>query len=470
MSIYTKVVNSNVKTQSIHTSIEGVVHPIGVAYTFINGQRKKVYPDEDPTSDPTVEYTTAGTHTITLPAGYYKFTIKGAGGGGAAGYTNQSYSAAAGGGGAAYGTFELMLSTQETFTFKCGAGGSPFNVWGQNRVGGSGGNGGQTTLSSNIRGTFITINGGTGGYAYTANGNDRVYPSATAGIGGTYSINLPSGTTQSFTGPTNGTTQVRKSYAYQSVGNGGTINGGIAKAGPVPGQGDYCTSEAVAGGNGYLKIEPAVQYIYTSPITTSITLQPGTYYFEIVGAGGGGLGVTGASHYAYANGGSAASGYGYFTVTTAGTYNIQVGTGGSGQSGSASVTSKGNWVSGNGTASYIIRAADNFNIVTCGGGTGASWHYDGSQSGGEYFNYYGQGGTYSTSLSGNYTLANGANGSGTYSSGDYQFNYPYIYPTYFPVYGIGGYGRRLYGTEATPSEEHNGHAGIGGMLKIYKYS
>ena len=454
----------------VHTFVEGTRHGVGAVYASVNGEMKKIWPDANPTTDPTVEYTTPGTYTITLAPGYYKFTIRGAGGGGSAGYTNQSYSAAAGGGGAAYGTFELLLNVQETFTFKCGSGGAPHNVRGQNRQGGYGGNGGVTTLSSNLRGTFITLNGGNGGYAYTANGNDHIDPAATAGTGGSHSVNLPAGTTQSFSGSTNGTTYTRKGYAAQSVAYGGTINGGSAKAGPVPGQGSYCTSEAVAGGNGYLKIEPAVQYIYTSPITTSITLDPGTYYFEIVGAGGGGLGVTGASKYAYGNGGSAASGYGYFTVNTREAYNIQVGTGGYGQSGSAGVTSTGTWVSGNGTASYIKRASDNFNVVTCGGGTGVSWHYDGSQSGGEYFNYYGQGGTYSTSLSGNYTLANGTGGSGTYSGSDSQFNYPYIYPTYFPVYGIGGYGRRLYGTEATPSEEHNGHAGISGMLKIYKYS
>ena len=472
MSIKVPVVNTlyNIASGNIYTPIEGVVKRVGAIYTPIEGVMKKVWPDENPTSDPTVEYTSPGTYTITLAPGYYKFTIKGAGGGGAAGYTNQSYSAAAGGGGAAYGTFELLLNVQETFTFTCGAGGSPYNVWGQNRAGGSGGNGGQTKLHSNLRGDFIVLNGGTGGYAFTANGNDHIDPSATAGTGGSHSVNLPAGTTQSFSGSTNGTTYTRKGYAAQSVASGGTINGGGAKAGPIPGQGSTCSSEAVAGGNGYLKIEPAVQYIYTSPITTSITLQPGTYYFEIVGAGGGGLGVLGASHYAYGNGGSAASGFGYFTVDTAGTYNVQVGTGGYGQSGSAGVTSTGTFVSGNGTESYIRRAADNFNIVTCGGGTGVSWHYDGDHSGGEYFNYYGQGGTYSTSLSGNYTLANGVGGSGTYSSGDYEFNYPYTYPTYFSVYGIGGYGRRLYGTSTTSSEEHNGHAGISGMVKIYKYS
>lgn len=454
----------------IHTFVEGTRHGVGAVYASVNGEMKKIWPDANPTTDPTVEYTTPGTYTITLAPGYYKFTIRGAGGGGAAGYTNSSYSAAAGGGGAAYGTFELLLNVQETFTFKGGAGGAPFNVWGHNRQGGYGGNGGITTLSSNLRGTFITLNGGNGGYAYTANGNDHIDPSATAGTGGSYSVDLPAGTTQSFSGSTNGTAQIHKSNANQSVGYGGTINGGIAKAGPVPGQGSYCTSEAVAGGNGYLKIEPAVQYIYTSPITTSITLDPGTYYFEIVGAGGGGLGVAGASKYAYGNGGAAASGFGYFTVDTQGVYNIQVGTGGYGQSGSAGVTSKGTWVSGNGTASYIIRAADNFNVVTCNGGTGVSWHYDGTQSGGEYFNYFGTGGTYSTDLTGNYTLANGGSGTGTYSGADDQFNFPAIPPVYFSVYGIGGYGRRLYGTTATPSEEHNGHAGISGMLKIYKYS
>ena len=28
----------------------------------------------------------------------------------------------------------------------------------------------------------------------------------------------------------------------------------------------------------------------------------------------------------------------------------------------------------------------------------------------------------------------------------------------------------LYGTSTTSSEEHNGHAGVNGMLKIYKYA
>ena len=75
MPIYTKVVNSNVKTSSICTSIQGSMRTIGAAYVFVNGQRKKLYPDYDPTSDPTVEYTSAGTYTVTLPPGYYKFTI-----------------------------------------------------------------------------------------------------------------------------------------------------------------------------------------------------------------------------------------------------------------------------------------------------------------------------------------------------------------------------------------------------------
>lgn len=475
MSIKVPIVSSmcNVPADSSHgiyTFIEGTKRPIGAVYSQTEGTMRKLWPDDNPTPSPTVEYNSPGTYNITLAPGYYKFTIQGAGGGGAAGYTNQSYSAAAGGGGSAYGTFELLLNVQETFVFTCGGGGSPYNVWGQNRAGGSGGTGGQTKLYSNLRGDFIVLNGGTGGYAFTANGNDHIGPSATAGTAGSYSVNLPAGTTQSFSSATNGTTQTRSSYAAQSVGNGGTIHGGIAKAGPIPGQGSTCSSEAVAGGNGYLKIEPAVQYIYTSPIETSITLQPGTYYFEIVGGGGGGLGVTGASKYAYGNGGAAASGYGYFTVDTAGTYNIKVGSAGAGNSASAGVTSTGTHTSGNGAESYIKRASDNFNIVTCGGGTGVSWHYDGDQSGGEYFIYYGTGGTYSTSLSGNYTLANGANGSGTYSSGDYEFNFPNNPPVYFSVYGIGGYGRRLYGTSTTSSEEHNGHAGVNGMLKIYKYA
>lgn len=472
MSIKVSVVNSIFDVPSdashgIQTFIEGQRHPVGAVYASVEGTMKKIWPEQNATPSPTVEYNSPGTYDITLAPGYYKFTMRGAGGGGASAATNQSYSAASGGGGAAYGTFELLLNVQETFTLICGAGGTAGNATG-NRVHAYGGTGGTTSITSNLRGTMVTLNGGTGGHSFSANGNDHIDPTASAGTAGSYSLNLPAGTTQSFTGGSNGTAQTRKSYAAQSVGNGGTINGGYAYAGQIPGQGSAWNVDGRAGGNGYLKIEPAVQYIYTSPITTTISLDPGNYYFEIVGGGGGGLGVTGASHYAYGNGGAAASGSGYFTVSSTGNYNIQVGSAGAGNSASAGVTAVGTHVSGNGTESYIRRASDNFNIVTCGGGTGVSWHYDGSQSGGEYFNYFGQGGTYSTSLSGNYTLANGANGSGTYSGGDYEFNFPNNPPVYFSVYGIGGYGRRLYGTSTTSSEDHNGHAGVNGMLKIYK--
>ncbi len=463
MSIYTKVVNSNVKTESIHTSIEGVIHPIGVVYTFINGERKKVYPDEDPTSDPIIEFTTPGTHKVTLPAGLYKFTMRGAGGGAAAGVHGKSFGCAAGGGGAATAVFELLLSTQETFTFVAGTGG--VGHFGSNYQ--TGGAGTVTSISSNIRTTMLTFNGGGGGSTYCNSGQDPRNNYAYAGDAGIYTDNLTSTVSKSITpGAKGNATHNTSSMSTIYYGNGGDYGGGNAVADAVNGS----QSRADSGSNGYLKIEPATQYTYISPITTSITLDPGTYYFEIVGAGGGGLGVYGASAYAYANGASAASGFGYFKVDTQGVYNIQVGTGGSGQSGSASVTSVGDWTSGNGTASYIIRAADNFNIVTCGGGTGASWHYDGSQSGGEYFNYLSSGGTYSTSLTENYTLANGTSGSGSWSKADDPINYPSIPPKYFSVYGIGGYGRRLYGTSTSPSEEHNGHAGTSGMLKIYKYN
>lgn len=466
MSIYSKVVSTILPIRSVHTTVEGAVHGVGAVYTFINGERKKLFPEENPVSDPTITYNTPGTHTVTLGPGYYKFSISGAGGGAACSYKGSGSAnmggTVAGGGAGAYGTFELMLNVQETFTFVLGSGGTG-SVGGDTRYGTDGT---VTTVSSNLRGTFITLNPGTGASGWWEDSRGG-HHWQNAGSGGTYSTTLTSGYT--FYNGSNGTADASNAYARDYWGYGGdnpapyTGDGGTAHFYKSDGMSNVYANN---GQSGWVKIEPAVQYIYTNPITTSITLDPGTYYFEIVGAGGGGLGVTGASCYAYGNGGSGASGYGYFTVATQGVYNIQCGTGGTKQSGSGGVTDTGTWTSGNGTASYIIRAADNFNIVTCGGGTGVSWHYDGDHSGGEYFNYFGQAGTYSTSLSNNYTLANGRNGTGTYSTGDNQYNFDYVDPVYFSEYGKGGFGRRLYLSGYT----HEGANGFNGMLKIYKYS
>lgn len=464
MSIYSKVVSTILPINSVHTTVEGAVHGVGAVYTFINGERKKLFPDQNPVNDPTITYDTPGTHTVTLAPGYYKFSISGAGGGACCSWkTGQNMGGSvAGGGSGAYGTFELLLNVQETFTFVLGSGGTGRN--GGGTVYGDAGT--VTTVSSNLRGTFITLNagGGTSAWFEDVRGDHHWQ---NAGTGGTYSTTLASGF--NFHNGSNGTAEGATATARDYWGYGGNN--------PDPFKGDGGTGHfykssgmsnvyANNGQSGWVKIEPAVQYIYTSPITTSLTLDPGTYYFEIVGAGGGGLGVAGADHYAYANGGSAASGYGYFTVETQGVYNIQVGTGGYGQSGSAGVTGKGNFTSGNGTASYIIRAADNFNVVTCGGGTGCTWHYDGSQSGGEYFVSTPQKGTYSTDLVNNYTLADGYNGQYTYFQPDNQINYDYLNPVYFTSYGKGGYGRRLY----ISGYSHEGANGFNGMLKIYKYS
>lgn len=461
MSIYTKVVSTRSEISSIHVPVEGTMHKVGVVYGFIDGERKKIWPDANPTTDPTVEYTTPGTYTITLPAGYYKFSMSGAGGGAAVSYKGSGSAnmggTLAGGGSGAYGYFELMLNTQETFTFKLGSGGT-------GRAGGgtqAGDAGTVTTVSSNLRGTFVTLNAGTGGSTYWDTTQSRWY---SPGSGGSYSTTLAS---HHLNAGSNGSGEASAALAREYWGSGGNN--------PDPYKGDGGTAHfyksnglsnlyANSGQSAWVKIEPAVQYIYLTPTTTSITLDPGTYYFEIVGGGGGGLGVLGASDYAYGNGGSGASGFGYFTVDTRGVYNVQCGSGGAANSSEAGVTSQGTFVSGNGTASYIIRAADNFNVVTCEGGTGVSWHYNGHGTAEYWFNYYGTGGTASTSLSGNYTLANGANGSGTYSHADNMVNYPNTLPTYFSVYGQGGFARRLTGIT------HQGGAGGSGMLKIYKYS
>lgn len=448
-------------THGIHTFVEGTRHCVGAVYVAVNDQIKKIWPDANPTTNPTVTYSTPGTYTITLGPGYYKFSMCAGGGGGAISYRSSGSSnaggAVAGGGSGAYGYFELKINVQETFTFVVGSGGGGAAGGGTQ----TGSSGTLTSVSSNLRGTMATLNPGTGASAYWSSSQSK---SAVAGSAGSYSTILSS---HHFSSGSNGSSATSSATTTDWYGYGGNNpdpyygDGGTAHFyGPGNTSGVY----ANGGQNGWVKIEPATQYIYTSPITTSITLQPGTYYFEIVGAGGGGIGAHGASAYGYANGGSAASGYGYFTVSQAGVYNVQVGTGGAANSGDAGTTATGNFTSGDGTASYIKRASDSFNVVTCGGGTGTTWHYDGSQSGGEYFTRTPQGGTYSTSLSNNYTLANGVNGTTSQPHGDYIVDLPNTLPTYFSVYGQGGFARRLTGIT------HQGGRGGDGMLKIYKYS
>lgn len=454
--------------KSIYTSIEGAIRPVGVIYGFINGERKKLFPDADPTSQTVVEYNTSGTHTITLPAGVYKFTVAGAGGGSALSRRTPSHSNAAvsvaGGGSGAYGTFTLTLNTQETFTFNIGGAGNNSKSEGSGAVL-SAGTGGVTTISSNIRGqNFVVLNAGTGGQAATY--SDVRDNWATGGVGGTFTTTLTSNNT--FYNGNNGTGA--KGYT-------GTVYTGSGGNNPDPYKGDGSTvaydysnkvvQQQTTASAGYVKIEPAEQYIYLTPTTTSLTLSQGRYYFEIVGGGAGGLGVTGASWYGYASGGSAASGYGYFNVSTGGVYNIRVGSAGKGNSSSASVTSKGTHTATNGESSYIIRASDGFNIVTCGGGEGASWTYDGSSGGGEYFSKQPTGGKYSTSLSStDCVLANGQSGQTVQYNGDEQVNLVQTLPAYFDSYGRGGYGRRLYVSGAS----HEGGNGVDGMLKLYKIS
>lgn len=465
MSIVSPVVSSMKTINSIHTTVEGAIHPVGVVYTFINGERKKVWPDPNPTTQPTVEYTTAGTHTITLAPGVYKFTVNGAGGGSILSRRTPSHSNSAvsvgGGGSGAYGTFTLTLNTQETFTFSLGAGGSNSKSEGSGAVL-TAGTGGTTTVSSNIRGqNFVVLNPGTGGSGATYSDSRNNW--ASGGTGGSFSTTLT--TDNTFYNGKNGTGATGY-YGYVYTGAGGD------NPDPYKGDGsavayDYGDKELVyqtTASSGYVKIEPATQYIYLSPTSTSITLATGRYYFEIVGGGAGGLGVTGAGWYGYASGGSAASGYGYFDVATEGVYNIKVGSGGNGNSTSSGVTSEGTHTAANGESSYIIRAADSLNIITCNGGTAASWHYDGSHSGGEYFVNNPTGGTYSTSLTSNFTAANGLNGTTAMYNGDEEVNLPNVYTVFFEGYGTGGYGRRLYVTGAS----HEGGRGSNGMLKIYK--
>lgn len=244
-------------THGIHTFVEGVRHPIGAVYSNINGTMKKLWPDENPVVNPSVEYTTAGTYTITLGPGHYKFIISGAGGGSALAYKTGANAggAVAGGGSGAYGYFELQLNVQETFTFILGAGGSGKNgsatSYGSRIIGDEGG---ITTVYSNLRGTFVTLNGGTGGWAWWEDSRSGHHGQG-AGTGGTYSTTL---TSYSFNNGTSGSATASTATTTDWYGYGADN--------PSPYQGDGGTSHFYGPGSmsnrysnpgqsGYLKIE-----------------------------------------------------------------------------------------------------------------------------------------------------------------------------------------------------------------------
>lgn len=252
MSIYSMVVSTIKNTNSIYTYIGNTRKQVGAVYTFVGGTRKKVWPDQNPTPSSVIEYTTAGTHTVTLEAGNYRIYISGAGGGAACSYKTGSNAggALAGGGSGAYGYVELQLNVQETFTFVVGAGGT-------GSVGGAtqyASDGTITTASSNLRGTFITLNAGTGGSAWWEDSRSG-HHWQTAGTGGTYSTTLG---THYLNNGSSGSADASNATTKDWYGNGATNpspyygSGGTAH---FYGPGSMSNIYANSGQSGWVKIE-----------------------------------------------------------------------------------------------------------------------------------------------------------------------------------------------------------------------
>jgi hypothetical protein len=218
---------------------------------------------------PTVTKTTAGTYTLTVPAGLtsFGFTIKGAGGGGG------RSGAAGGAGGTISGTVTLPLSvTSTTFTVvvggagggatgltggSAGTGGAGCALGGSGGGGttGAGGGGGGATclyLSSSSADTIVTVGGGGGGGAGSSTG--------TGGTGGGGPTSNPgsnagtSGTTVSLApGGAGGSTVTAGGFPFAITNTGGTGGSGNSSSGGTGGtcSGGACGPGGTAGGATY---------------------------------------------------------------------------------------------------------------------------------------------------------------------------------------------------------------------------
>ena len=111
-----------------------------------------------------IEITTSGTWTAPFTS-WYKFTIKGAGGGGMGGYAYSTGGRAGGGGGEGGTTFAFRkLEAGTSVTIVIGAGGTGGVSYSTDRYGTRGKDGGNTTLT--VGATTYTAGGGGGGYTY----------------------------------------------------------------------------------------------------------------------------------------------------------------------------------------------------------------------------------------------------------------------------------------------------------------
>lgn len=152
------------------------------------------YNPNEPEDEWTLVYekTTAGSDTLNLGWGKYRFEVSAGGGGSGAalgGYYNNYYNTSAGasGGTGAYGSFivEVGVGTTDEFSLVVGTGGS-----GGTRISGIAPttSGGATIISSTILGVIATLNGGGAAYAIATNSGD----SAVVGGGGTFTTTLTS--------------------------------------------------------------------------------------------------------------------------------------------------------------------------------------------------------------------------------------------------------------------------------------
>jgi hypothetical protein len=217
----------------------------------------------------TVTKTTAGTYTLTVPAGLtsFGFTMKGAGGGGG------RSGAAGGAGGTISGTVTLPLSvTSTTFTVvvggagggaagltggSAGTGGAGCALGGSGGGGttGAGGGGGGATciyLSSSSADTIVTVGGGGGGGAGsstgtggTGGGGPTSNPGSNAGTSGTAVSLAPGGA--------GGSTLTAGGFPFAITNTGGTGGSGNSSSGGSGGtcSGGACGPGGTAGGATY---------------------------------------------------------------------------------------------------------------------------------------------------------------------------------------------------------------------------
>jgi len=167
----------------------------------------------------TVNLTTPGTSTWTVPCGVTSLTVEAWGGGGGGGSATINSNGGSGGGGGAYSTYTVTVTPGQIINYTVGSGG----------LGGTanGGDGSLTTILA------LTANGGTGGF------QDQ----GTAGTGGTAS----GGTTN-----TSGDNGITGTSATGEAGGNGANGGNGGLAVTVESNGNDGTAPGGAGGGGLL--------------------------------------------------------------------------------------------------------------------------------------------------------------------------------------------------------------------------